>query len=263
LFSAAGKHFYSDITTEVSECACGRFFKLRSEFCINLIFTIKVTWYDASDWCAERGMQLPSLKTLSQVQAVENELRNSGYRKQKIDRDIEIKIETFCSVTGNHWFWVSASDIGRTPHGQYQWADGTPVDRSTWYSGQPDDARAGKETCVYLRTGYTPNWATTPAQTLCTSSARFLLRSPRALNNQMHTFSPQCPRTTNNPRLSHANLTSAHLWKERPTFWCWQEFLNHSLACALIFWKKRERALVFGVTPQAWSNVFKFHGRRH
>jgi hypothetical protein len=41
--------------------------------------------------------------------------------------------------------------------------------------------------------GYTlekPNCSTTPAQTLVTSSASFLLRSPRALNNQMSPLLP-------------------------------------------------------------------------
>jgi len=41
-----------------------------------------VTWYKARDWCTERGMQLASLKTLIQVEAVAKELENSGWRKK-------------------------------------------------------------------------------------------------------------------------------------------------------------------------------------
>jgi Lectin C-type domain len=72
--------------------------------------------------------------------------------RRRVRKRIEIKIETFRSVADNYWFWVSASDIGRTPHGQFQWQDGTPVDKSTWLSGDPNDAKEGQETCVYLNT---------------------------------------------------------------------------------------------------------------
>ena len=51
--------------------------------------------------------------------------------------------------------WVSASDIGRTPHGQFHWSDGTPVDKANWETGEPDRAEEGKETCGFLRTGDT------------------------------------------------------------------------------------------------------------
>jgi Lectin C-type domain len=65
----------------------------------------------------------------------------------------EIEILTFRSVRLRQIFWVSASDIGRTLHGQFQWADGTEVDKSIWASGQPDNSKEGKETCVFLHTG--------------------------------------------------------------------------------------------------------------
>jgi hypothetical protein len=66
----------------------------------------------------------------------------------------EIKIKTFRSLfAAMHNFWVSASDAAWSPLGQYQWPDGTPVDKSTWGKAQPSQARVGKENCVFLITG--------------------------------------------------------------------------------------------------------------
>jgi hypothetical protein len=57
----------------------------------------------------------------------------------------------FCSVADINVFWLRASDIGRTPHGQFQWEeDGSIVDESAWRSGYPENE--GKETCVYYLT---------------------------------------------------------------------------------------------------------------
>jgi hypothetical protein len=45
-------------------------------------FCKATTWYRARDWCTERGMQLASLKTASQVEAVSQELKKRGLSKK-------------------------------------------------------------------------------------------------------------------------------------------------------------------------------------
>jgi Lectin C-type domain len=94
---------------------------------------------------------MATLKTLSQVEAVTEELRSRGLSKKRVRKRFEIKIKTFRSVAAWSALWVSASDIGRTP-GQFQWPDGTPVDNATWDNRQPNKAKEGQETCVYLYT---------------------------------------------------------------------------------------------------------------
>lgn len=37
-----------------------------------------MSWYEARDWCESREMHLASLKTLSQIQAVSNEIGIRG-----------------------------------------------------------------------------------------------------------------------------------------------------------------------------------------
>jgi len=89
-----------------------------------------------------------------------------------------IEISTFRSVADKQQFWVSASDAARTPPGQYQWADGTQVDNSTWASGQPNEAGVGKEMCVGLYTGEAKlfDW-------ICPHTAHFLCEIPAALSS--------------------------------------------------------------------------------
>jgi hypothetical protein len=113
-----------------------------------------VSRYTARVFCTARGMQLATFKTLSQLKAVDKELISRGQSKKRARKRFEIKIKTFCSVADWNGFWVSASDIGWTPHGQFQWPDGTPVDKATWASGEPNDAKEGQEACVYLWTAY-------------------------------------------------------------------------------------------------------------
>jgi len=45
-----------------------------------------VNWYEAREWCTERGMQLATLKTLSQLEAVKKELLSRGWSKKKIEK---------------------------------------------------------------------------------------------------------------------------------------------------------------------------------
>lgn len=75
----------------------------------------------------------------------------------------------YFSVTDGSIFWLSASDVGRVA-GQFQWTDGTPVDKSTWQSGEPNSFGKGKEACVYLDTGYAKllDWS-------CTTSGPYIL----------------------------------------------------------------------------------------
>jgi hypothetical protein len=61
---------------------------LLPEFCTDLIICFKVTWYKAREWCRERGMQLATLKTLSQVEAVSKELKSRGWSKKKSEKAI-------------------------------------------------------------------------------------------------------------------------------------------------------------------------------
>jgi acetyl esterase/lipase len=97
--------------------------------------------------------------------------------RKRVRKRFEIEISTFRSVADWHWIWVSASDRGRTPHGQFQWPDGTPVDNATWYSGQPNDAEEGQETCVYLHSGDAKlgDWS-------CSDTSRILCEIPAALS---------------------------------------------------------------------------------
>jgi Lectin C-type domain len=99
-----------------------------------------------------------------------------GVRK-RVRKRFEIKISTFHSVADD-LFWVSASDIGRTPHGQFQWPDGTPVDKATWRSGQPDEAKEGQEMCVGLYTGDAKLY-----DVRCSRTAYILCEIPAALSS--------------------------------------------------------------------------------
>lgn len=104
-----------------------------------------MTWSKAREWCTERGMHLPSLKTSSEMQAVTDELRKLlGYsKKAQIDEVRNLSL-TFVAAGD---FWLSGSDIGRTA-GQFYWQDGTLVDGSLWETGYPQNYGAGKQSCV-------------------------------------------------------------------------------------------------------------------
>jgi hypothetical protein len=47
-----------------------------------------VTWYKVRDWCTERGMQMATLKTLSQLEEVSKELGSRGWGKKKSEKAI-------------------------------------------------------------------------------------------------------------------------------------------------------------------------------
>jgi hypothetical protein len=106
-------------------------------------------------------------------------------RLSKIKR-VKLRYLTFFSVA-DEWFWVSASDIGRT-YGHFHWADGSPVDNIAWQSGQPIDARQGQETCIFLHPDQ--NWTTGDVQTLFTYCAKHQLRSMPVCENA-DTLRPQ------------------------------------------------------------------------
>lgn len=59
--------------------------------------------------------------------------------------------------------------MGRTA-GEFHWTDGTPVYQSTWQKGEPNSYGKGKETCVYLDTGFAKllDWS-------CTTSGPYIL----------------------------------------------------------------------------------------
>jgi hypothetical protein len=42
-----------------------------------------VTWYEARDFCAAKGMKLASLKTNSELKAVVKELKHRDHSKKK------------------------------------------------------------------------------------------------------------------------------------------------------------------------------------
>lgn len=60
-------------------------------------------------------------------------------------------------ITDHHAFWLSGSDIDRTP-GQFHWLDGTVVENSSWnYHPQqiePNQFGVGKKACIELGTLY-------------------------------------------------------------------------------------------------------------
>jgi hypothetical protein len=110
-----------------------------------------VNWNEAQEYCQQKGLEMAMLKTSNELKLVAEpfELREKGKKEQLFVGEFNF----FFSVAESNWFWLSASDIGRTPHGQFQWEDGTPVERTAWARQQPDEAGAGEQTCVYFLTG--------------------------------------------------------------------------------------------------------------
>jgi hypothetical protein len=96
-------------------------------------------------------MQMAILKTHNEVLQVALQIKRRNI-DGKIEAEIFFIFSTFCLYADTIGFWMSASDIGRTP-GQFHWEDGSPVDKSEWASGQPDYAGADKEACIYFHTG--------------------------------------------------------------------------------------------------------------
>lgn len=86
-------------------------------------------------------------------------LQTSWQRFQKNSRVVDLvltyifkcwhRVWSFRFFAGFRGFWMAASDIGRTA-GRFYWVNGSPVDKSTWYSGRLNQHGTGKETCAYL-----------------------------------------------------------------------------------------------------------------
>lgn len=76
-----GKLFYFNITIErdVSNVGISNFVAIN----VKLFSSFKVSWYEARDWCSERGMFIATLKTLSEMQAVSKGFLNRGLGKSK------------------------------------------------------------------------------------------------------------------------------------------------------------------------------------
>jgi hypothetical protein len=88
------------------------------------------------EYCQHNGMQLPTLKTIDELQQLGQQLTQEEFGKTRdFPRGLAI-------------FWMSARDIdGATPK-QYLWADGSPVDNALWLYGEPNSVIAGQDTCV-------------------------------------------------------------------------------------------------------------------
>jgi hypothetical protein len=173
-----------------------------------------MTWYKARDFCTEGGMQLPTLKTLSQVEAVSKELKSRGQRKKKSEKkQFENKISTSHPLLQ---LVIGSGCLPRTSAGRRMDSSSGKMARQ-WTKPlgtveiQMMQKKAKRRASFY--TLNTANCGTGSAQTLLFYSASFLLRSPRALNNQM---SPLLPPHHQQPPI----VPRAHLQKERPTFWC-------------------------------------------
>ncbi|XP_065347692.1 C-type lectin domain family 4 member F-like [Cloeon dipterum] len=93
--------------------------------------TVLKNWYQAKDYCVEKGMRLASPKTQEELNILHGKIR-----------DIE---------DGN--FWLSASDVGRKGI-EFRWLDGevVPISSSLWAkeSKQPDHFGDGHEACAFI-----------------------------------------------------------------------------------------------------------------
>ncbi|CAB3376929.1 Hypothetical predicted protein [Cloeon dipterum] len=89
-------------------------------------------WYQAKDYCEEKGMRLASPKTQEELNILHG----------KISEYVEA-----------NFFWLSASDVGRKGI-EFRWLDGEvlPVSSSLWDKGmiQPDSFGRGQEVCTFI-----------------------------------------------------------------------------------------------------------------
>ncbi|CAB3376930.1 Hypothetical predicted protein [Cloeon dipterum] len=94
--------------------------------------TGKKNWYQAKDYCEEKGMRLASPKTQEELNILHG----------KISEYVEA-----------NFFWLSASDVGRKGI-EFRWLDGEvlPVSSSLWDKGmiQPDSFGRGQEVCTFI-----------------------------------------------------------------------------------------------------------------
>lgn len=132
----------------------------------------KVNWFKARDWCLEREIDHASLNTLSQVQAVIQELRSRNLSKEAAKVEA-IRDFPLLFIAASNWVWLSGSNIDQTS-GQFHWADGTHVDKSLWKAGHPNNN--GKERCVDLNTNYTKLFVND-----CSTSSFVLCEVPKAI----------------------------------------------------------------------------------
>ncbi|XP_065335592.1 uncharacterized protein LOC135936638 [Cloeon dipterum] len=93
--------------------------------------TEKVNWYQAKDYCEEKGMRLASPKTREELNILLGKIK-----------DFE-----------NDFYWLSASDVGQKGI-EFRWLDGEvlPVSSSLWDKGmmQPDSFGRGQEVCTAI-----------------------------------------------------------------------------------------------------------------
>lgn len=111
------------------------------------LFFRKLLWVEAKEYCRQRGMNMPVFKTVAELIEVSDEFDEISKKSSKF---FTIYINFYSCAAPSH-FWVSATDIGREP-GQFQWADGTPVDSKMWNPGYPNQFYKGREICVCLYT---------------------------------------------------------------------------------------------------------------
>ena len=133
-----------------------------------------MNWNNTHKYCQQRGMQMAMLKTPYEVQQVAEQLK-----QRKLDgKFLELPktrneiFNNFPCSADKYGSWVSATDVGQTPPGKFQWADGTPVEKSSWLAGQPDHIglSSSKEFCAYFHAldSKLRDWTCSdPAHTLC------------------------------------------------------------------------------------------------
>jgi Lectin C-type domain len=57
---------------------------------------------------------------------------------------------TLYSAGSTEFYWVGASDVGRTA-GDFYWRDGTKLDDELWGASDPNSFQEGKQTCVDIK----------------------------------------------------------------------------------------------------------------
>jgi hypothetical protein len=154
---------------------------LQPEFCTYLIFSFKVNWHKARDWCTERGMQLVTLKTLSQLESVDKELKSRGHSKKECDSDLRLSFQNFAllQIISNSGYLLR-TQLGR----RLDSISGRTARQWTIPLGQVDNQmrQAQATRCALVYTLEKPNCSTGSVHTMLTSCAKFLLRSPRAFH---------------------------------------------------------------------------------
>jgi hypothetical protein len=182
MFSAEGKYYYFDANPVRELCTLD----LK-----NWIFFLQVSWYEARDYCAERGMKLASVKTQHQMGEVIVRLRDT-YGFSKIQSKVEILIFTSFSllqhslVTGCRCRTLVGRLDNTAGRMALQWTNklGT-LDNQIVLA--PEMRLAS--TCALTLKNYLM-WA---AHTTGSPCAMFLSHSPRAFNQMCSTYQQLTP----------------------------------------------------------------------